>query len=149
MTSTDNDRRILHAAVEQMCGPRPAEILMEHLPPAGWRDLATRNDVESASLLLRTDMEIEFEKVRAEFADVRAEMRAEFADVRAEMRTEFSNIRTEMRTEFSNIRAEMAAMRAELITYIEKGFRSQTWKLVGALIASQSATIGALALMVR
>ena len=160
MTSTDNDRRILHAAVEQMCGPRPAEILMEHLPPAGWRDLATRNDVESASLLLRTDMEIEFEKVRAEFADVRAEMRAEFADVRAEMRTEFSNIRTEMRTEFSNIRtemrtefsnirAEMAAMRAELIAYIEKGFRSQTWKLVGALIASQSATIGALALMVR
>ena len=138
MTSTDNDRRILHAAVEQMCGPRPAEILMEHLPPAGWRDLATRNDVESASLLLRTDMEIEFEKVRAEFADVRAEMR-----------TEFSNIRTEMRTEFSNIRAEMAAMRAELIAYIEKGFRSQTWKLVGALIASQSATIGALALMVR
>lgn len=138
MTSTDNDRRILHAAVEQMCGPRPAEILMEHLPPAGWRDLATRNDVESASLLLRTDMEIEFEKVRAEFADVRAEMR-----------TEFSNIRTEMRTEFSNIRAEMAAVRAELITYIEKGFRSQTWKLVGALIASQSATIGALALMVR
>lgn len=127
MTSSDNDRRILHAAVEQMCGPRPAEILMEHLPPAGWSDLATRNDVESASLLLRTDMEIGFEKVRAEFSAVRAEMR----------------------TEFSNIRAEMAAMRAELVAYIEKGFRSQTWKLVGALIASQSATIGALALLIR
>ena len=138
MTSSDNDRRILHAAVEQMCGPRPAEILMEHLPPAGWSDLATRNDVESASLLLRTDMEIGFEKVRAEFSAVRAEMRNEFSDVRAEMRNEFSNIR-----------AVMAAMRAELVAYIEKGFRSQTWKLVGALIASQSATIGALALLIR
>ena len=138
MTSSDNDRRILHAAVEQMCGPRPAEILMEHLPPAGWSDLATRKDVESASLLLRTDMEIGFEKVRAEFSAVRAEMRTEFADIRAEMRNEFSNIR-----------AAMAAMRAELVAYIEKGFRSQTWKLVGALIASQSATIGALALLIR
>ena len=45
---------------------------MEHLPPAGWRDLATKSDVESASLLLRTDMEVEFGKVRTEFANVRA-----------------------------------------------------------------------------
>ena len=44
MTSTDNDRRILHSAFERACGPRPAEILMEHLPPAGWRDLATKSD---------------------------------------------------------------------------------------------------------
>ena len=91
MTSTDNDRRILHSAFERACGPRPAEILMEHLPPAGWRDLATKSDVESASLLLRT----------------------------------------------------------ELVSGMEKGFRSQTWKMIGAIVASQSTTIGMVALMLR
>ncbi len=160
MTSTDNDRRILHSAFERACGPRPAEILMEHLPPAGWRDLATKSDVESASLLLRTDMEVEFGKVRAEFANVRAEMATEFANVRAEMatefanvrtemRTEFSNVRTEMRTEFANVRAEMADVRTELVAGMEKGFRSQSWKMIGAIVASQSTTLGMVALMLR
>ncbi len=138
MTSTDNDRRILHSAFERACGPRPAEILMEHLPPAGWRDLATKSDVESASLLLRTDMEVEFGKVRTEFANVRAEMA-----------TEFASVRTEMRTEFANVRTEMADLRTELVAGMEKGFRSQTWKMIGAIVASQSTTLGMVALMLR
>ena len=142
MTTTDNDRRILHSAFEKACGPRPAEILMEHLPPAGWRDLATKSDVESASLLLRTDMEVEF-------ANVRTEMRTEFAKIRTEMRTEFANVRTEMRTEFANIRTEMADLRTELVSGMEKGFRSQTWKMIGAIVASQSTTMGMVALMLR
>ena len=149
MTSTDNDRRILHSAFERTCGPRPAEILMEHLPPAGWRDLATKSDVESASLLLRTDMEVEFGKVRTEFANVRAEMATEFANVRTEMRTEFANVRAEMRTEFANVRAEIADLRTELVAGMEKGFRSQTWKMIGAIVASQSTTLGMVALMLR
>ena len=131
MTSTDNDRRILHSAFERACGPRPAEILMEHLPPAGWRDLATKSDVESASLLLRTDMEVEF------------------ADVRTEMRTEFANVRAEMKAEFANVRTEIADLRTELVAGMEKGFRSQTWKMIGAVVASQSTTLGMVALMLR
>ena len=98
MTSTDNDRRILHSAIESACGPRPAEILMEHLPPAGWRDLATKEDLALAR---------------------------------------------------SDIQVEMVKLRTELIERIEQGFRSQTWKLIGALIASQSTTIAAIALFVR
>lgn len=109
MTTTDNDRRILHSAFEKACGPRPAEILMEHLPPAGWRDLATKSDVESASLLLRTDMEVEF----------------------------------------ANVRTEIAGLRTELVSGMEKGFRSQTWKMIGAIVASQSTTMGMVALMLR
>ena len=47
---------------------------MEHLPPAGWSDLARRSDVEHATALLR-----------GELAMVRAETAAEFAAVRQEM----------------------------------------------------------------
>jgi len=109
MTSTENDRRILHSALEAACGPRPAEILMEHLPPAGWRDLVTKDDL----VLARSGIQLEIEKFRSE------------------------------------VHLELEKLRTELIERIEQGFRSQTWKLIGALIASQSTTVGAIALFLR
>jgi cell division septum initiation protein DivIVA len=131
MTSTDNDRRILHSALEAACGPRPAEILMEHLPPAGWRDLVTKDDL----VLARSGIQLEIEKLRSE------------------VHLELEKLRTEVRVEIEKLRSEMHVglekLRTELIERIEQGFRSQTWKLIGALIASQSTTVGAIALFLR
>jgi cell division septum initiation protein DivIVA len=131
MTSTDNDRRILHSALEAACGPRPAEILMEHLPPAGWRDLVTKDDL----VLARSGIQLEIEKFRSE------------------VHLELEKLRTEVRVEIEKLRSEMHVglekLRAEFTERIEQGFRSQTWKLIGALIASQSTTVGAIALFLR
>lgn len=131
MTSTDNDRRILHSALEAACGPRPAEILMEHLPPAGWRDLVTKDDL----VLARSGIQLEIEKLRSE------------------VHLELEKLRTEVRVEIEKLRSEMHVglekLRAEFTERIEQGFRSQTWKLIGALIASQSTTVGAIALFLR
>jgi cell division septum initiation protein DivIVA len=131
MTSTDNDRRILHSALEAACGPRPAEILMEHLPPAGWRDLVTKDDL----VLARSGIQLEIEKFRSE------------------VHLELERLRTEVQIEIEKLRSEMHVglekLRAEFTERIEQGFRSQTWKLIGALIASQSTTVGAIALFLR
>ena len=131
MTSTDNDRRILHSALEAACGPRPAEILMEHLPPAGWRDLVTKDDL----VLARSGIQLEIEKFRSE------------------VHHELEKLRTEVQIEIEKLRSEMHVglekLRAEFTERIEQGFRSQTWKLIGALIASQSTTVGAIALFLR
>ena len=131
MTSTENDRRILHSALEAACGPRPAEILMEHLPPAGWRDLVTKDDL----VLARSGIQLEIEKFRSE------------------VHLELEKLRTEVQIEIEKLRSEMHVglekLRAEFTERIEQGFRSQTWKLIGALIASQSTTVGAIALFLR
>ena len=131
MTSTENDRRIPHSALEAACGPRPAEILMEHLPPAGWRDLVTKDDL----VLARSGIQLEIEKFRSE------------------VHLELEKLRTEVQIEIEKLRSEMHVglekLRTELIERIEQGFRSQTWKLIGALIASQSTTVGAIALFLR
>jgi hypothetical protein len=131
MTSTENDRRIPHSALEAACGPRPAEILMEHLPPAGWRDLVTKDDL----VLARSGIQLEIEKLRSE------------------VHLELEKLRTEVQIEIEKLRSEMHVglekLRAEFTERIEQGFRSQTWKLIGALIASQSTTVGAIALFLR
>ncbi len=131
MTSTDNDRRILHSALEAACGPRPAEILMEHLPPAGWRDLVTKDDL----VLARSGIQLEIEKLRSE-------VHLELKILRTEVQIEIEKLRSEMHVGLEKLRAEFTER-------IEQGFRSQTWKLIGALIASQSTTVGAIALFLR
>ena len=42
---TDDDRRRLYDALEQSIGHDPAAILMAHLPPVGWVELATKGDI--------------------------------------------------------------------------------------------------------
>jgi hypothetical protein len=51
---------------------------MEHLPPAGWSHLATKDDVTMAKL-----------ELRAEMAEIKAELRADIADVRIAMEKGF------------------------------------------------------------
>ena len=56
-----------------------ADIIMEHLPPSGWSDLATRRDIAEASMVLRADM-----------SDLRTELRGEMAELRAELKIEMA-----------------------------------------------------------
>ena len=61
MPTNDNARRELYSALEATMGSNAADIMMDHLPPHGWRDLATRND-------LNHGLELLAEKLRHEFS---------------------------------------------------------------------------------
>jgi hypothetical protein len=46
MAADEAARHELHAKLEELLGPDPAAILMEHLPPVGWADVATKRDLD-------------------------------------------------------------------------------------------------------
>ena len=56
MSTVETDRWILHSRIREVLGNREGDILMEHLPPAGWSHLATKDDVTMAKLELRAEM---------------------------------------------------------------------------------------------
>jgi tetrahydromethanopterin S-methyltransferase subunit G len=54
MTTIDADRLELHQAAIDSLGKKPADTLMEHLPPTGWGDVARKQDLDA--LEKRIDM---------------------------------------------------------------------------------------------
>ena len=105
-----------------------AAVLMRLLPPVGWNDFATKQDLEvlgefmqlgfnNSMLEMRNEMRKEFvdetgilrKEMYREFVSLQKEMHTEFAAVRNEMHTESAAVRSEMHTESAAVRSEMQA----------------------------------------
>jgi hypothetical protein len=76
-------------------GDEDAAKLMDAIPPIDWDRFATKDDIATATILTKAEMELEFANLRSEVAVQFAEVRTEFADVRSEMRTGFADLRAE------------------------------------------------------
>ena len=70
MALEESSRRLLYSSAVVALGTEAADVLMEHLPPAGWADLARRSDVEHETALLRSEMGT----LRAEMGTLREEL---------------------------------------------------------------------------
>jgi hypothetical protein len=73
MAVDEAGRHRLHTKLEEVIGPEEAAILMEHLPPVGWADVATKRDLDHHDLANRH----EFDAVRIEIAAAADRIRAE------------------------------------------------------------------------
>jgi hypothetical protein len=57
MAVDEEARHELYTELRQLLGPQHSRTLMEHLPPTGWADVATRRDLDAAVATLRLDVE--------------------------------------------------------------------------------------------
>jgi hypothetical protein len=85
MPVDDRTRLQLHHRLEEVLGAAEADTLMEHLPPVGWRDVATKQDIavvtaDIAALEVRVG-------ARFDVADARLDSTAQA--LRAEIATGF------------------------------------------------------------
>ena len=85
MPSYDENRRELFDLLQPSLGRRGAELLMEHLPPDRWADVATRSDLGG----LRTEL-------TGEMSSLRSELKGEMATLRAELKGEMATLRAEL-----------------------------------------------------
>ena len=122
MITTEAERFQMHEALIHTHGKEVAAIIMEHLPPTGWGDVARRSDVAGLQVLTKKDIDM-----------LRISMGGEMQELRAEMRGEMQELRAEMRGEMQALRLEMHVL-----------FNKQLKWLVGVVITAQALGTGAL-----
>ncbi len=57
MAISEHRRHQLYQKLEELLGADQAGVLMEHLPPSGWSDVATRADLEHLASLTRAELQ--------------------------------------------------------------------------------------------
>ena len=69
VTVSDAQRRALHDGLVKTLGADVADALMDHLPPAGWSELARQSDVDNAVQSLRFEMQAMEARIRADVSE--------------------------------------------------------------------------------
>lgn len=114
-------RHELHQRLADVLGADATGTLMELLPPVGWADVATRQDLDA----LGHRVDARLSGVREEMAELRADVRTSMADLRTDMRTEMADLAKDLRaemadlgtglgTQMTDLRLEMADVRLEM-----------------------------------
>ena len=76
MSVDEAARHELYTRLEELLGQEPTSTLMSLLPPVGWADVATKDDLRMLGLELRG----EITELRAELRDEIAGLRLDIAD---------------------------------------------------------------------
>ena len=75
-------------------GVEVADIIMEHLPPEGWGDLATKKELAEQGQLLRSEFALGM-------SELRRELKGELADLRIGVNAAVERLGKEMSQEFA------------------------------------------------
>lgn len=81
----DETRRELFTLLDERLGTRAAALLMAELPPAGWRDFATKRDIDALRIATTRDMDVLRSELRGEMAELRGDMKGLRGEVKQEL----------------------------------------------------------------
>jgi citrate lyase gamma subunit len=69
MAISEDDRHQMYSKLEEVFGAHVANTMMEHLPPVGWADVATKHDLDALSALFEARLDAGLARVSAEISE--------------------------------------------------------------------------------
>lgn len=129
MAINEETRYRLHQKLSEVLGDEEAVVLMEHLPPVGWAEVATKSDLDGTRVALRSDIE----RLGIE---VRSELKFELQEVRSELKAEMQELRNDIGRQMGELRTDMGRQMGELRFTISAELRAQSWRMVTVMAGS-------------
>ena len=129
MALTHAQRTSMFNTLAGVMGQDDAETLMDHLPPSGWDNVATKDDLRAGFAEINTAIATGLVQAATERAQIKeavtaglAQAAVERADIKAQAAVERADIKAQAAVERADIKAQAAVERAEII-------RRQAWHL--------------------
>jgi len=138
MAVTESERYELYQVLVEKLGAEGAQTLMEHLPPAGWSEVATKHDLDHHRALTHADLD-----------QYRAETRAQLDQHRTEMRSMFDQHRAGNSAQLEELRGEIRESELRLEGRIEHGLRVNAMTIIGVNASLLTVVVTVLALLGR
>jgi hypothetical protein len=127
MAISEESRHHLYQRLEQVLGPAEATVLMEHLPPVGWADVATKRDLD-----------VRFDRLEERLTDMDRRWDERFAEADRRWDERFADADRRWDERFAGMDRRMQALER-----LPREFRSLLFAvmsfmavLVGALVAA-------------
>ena len=126
MALTHAQRTSMFNTLAEVMGQDDAETLMQHLPPSGWDNVATKDDLRAGfaetnaaiaaglaqAAVERTEiikaMTEGFAQAAVERADIKAQVASELADIKVQAATELADIKVRAATDLAEITRRQA-----------------------------------------
>jgi hypothetical protein len=122
MAISEESRHHLYLRLEEVLGAEEATTLMEHLPPVGWADVATKRDIDILAATTKRDID----------------------DLGTDLKRDMSGLSSTVAT-----RQDLVAVRqdvAELRVYFERELRVLSWRFISVFVAAVSIVVAVIKL---
>ena len=131
MTISEQSRHQLYRRLEEVLGADEAAVLMEHLPPVGWADVATKRDIDGLAAATKRDID-----------GLAAATKRDIEGLAAATKRDIEGLAAATKRDIDGLRQEMERQSERLSARLDRELRLQTWRFVTVTLAAMAA-IGA------
>ena len=122
----------MYQRLEEVLGREEASTLMEHLPPVGWADVATKRDIDALAAATKSDIAV----LRGDFEHVAAAIRSDLEHVAATIRSDFDHHRAATKRDLEHLGDTLRAEWRDALLHQTYFLTGAMFSLAGILVAA-------------